>query len=159
MLPDILFSSYQRYKEDTNVFTTWLSQAARSCGYNRSRLEKEDLILAKPAQSNATAAPRLKGKARKEAKAAGATNNIATSNVPVSPPTPIAKYELTTKQLLEQAQAVTQSMRPKVQLPVDVLKVVQRAIHARQRCAAWFEETKSKNATSTEGHAHFIAVL
>ena len=159
MLPDILFSSYQRYKEDTNIFTTWLSQAARSCGYTAPGLEKQDTIPAKAAKSIATAAPRLKGKARKEAKAAAATDKITTPKESVSPPTPVAKYKLTTKQLLEQAQDVAHSMKPKVQLPTDVLKVVQRAIHARQRCAAWFEETKSKSATSTEGHAHFIAVL
>lgn len=46
-----------------------------------------------------------------------------------------------------------------MQLPPAIPKVVQGAIHARQRCAAWFEETKSKNVTSIEGHAHFIAVL
>lgn len=28
-----LQSRHQRYKEDTNVFTTWLSTAAKKCGY------------------------------------------------------------------------------------------------------------------------------
>ena len=159
MLPDILFSSYQRYKEDTNVFATWLSQAARSCGYEAPELDTKVPMPSKTAPSVVTASHRLKGKTRKEAKAAAATSDTSTPKAPDSLPIPVAKYKLTTKRLLEQAQAVAKSMKPKVQLPPDILKVVQRAIHARQRCAAWFEETKSKNVTSIEGHAHFIAVL
>ncbi|ESZ92597.1 hypothetical protein SBOR_7014 [Sclerotinia borealis F-4128] len=33
MLPDNLASSYLSYKEDTSLFTTWLSKAALACGY------------------------------------------------------------------------------------------------------------------------------
>lgn len=31
-LPDILSGSYKQYKEDTNIFTTWLSHAASAIG-------------------------------------------------------------------------------------------------------------------------------
>ncbi|ESZ93330.1 hypothetical protein SBOR_6283 [Sclerotinia borealis F-4128] len=33
MLPEGLSSSYKRYKDDTNVFSTWLAQTAIKCGY------------------------------------------------------------------------------------------------------------------------------
>ncbi|KAF7854595.1 hypothetical protein EAF04_010404 [Stromatinia cepivora] len=33
MLPDSLSSSYKRYKEDTNIFSTWLGQTTIKCGY------------------------------------------------------------------------------------------------------------------------------
>ncbi|KAI9645106.1 hypothetical protein NHQ30_005840 [Ciborinia camelliae] len=33
MLPEGLSSSYKRYKEDTNIFSTWLGQTAVKCGY------------------------------------------------------------------------------------------------------------------------------
>ncbi|KAL8644271.1 MAG: hypothetical protein Q9226_007849 [Calogaya cf. arnoldii] len=49
MLPDILFSSYQRYKEDTNVFSTWLSQAARACGF---KLANSGRNKAEPSKSS-----------------------------------------------------------------------------------------------------------
>ena len=65
MLPEILAGSYIRYKEDTNVFTTWLSQAAVACGYKPAQREQHKK---KPAhQQTLSANPRLKGKARKEA--------------------------------------------------------------------------------------------
>lgn len=32
MTPEALAGSYQRYKSDTNVFMTWLGQAAAACG-------------------------------------------------------------------------------------------------------------------------------
>ncbi|KAB8294266.1 hypothetical protein EYC80_009693 [Monilinia laxa] len=33
MLPEGLSSSYKRYKDDTNIFSTWLGQTAVKCGY------------------------------------------------------------------------------------------------------------------------------
>lgn len=106
MLPDILVSSYQRYKEDTNVFATWLSQAARSCRYEAPELDAKVPMPSKAAPSVVIAPQRLKGKARKEAKAAAPTRNTFNPQASDSLPVPVAKYKLTTKRLLEQAQAV-----------------------------------------------------
>jgi len=33
MLPSVLSGSYVRYKEDTTIFATWLSETAETCGY------------------------------------------------------------------------------------------------------------------------------
>lgn len=68
MLPEVLAGSYSRYKEDTNVFTTWLSKAAIACGYRAPKIQRQDKIEP-PKQQSQGSASRLKSKARKEAKA------------------------------------------------------------------------------------------
>lgn len=65
MLPDYLSSSYARYKEDTHTIASWLANTAAQHGY-------KDGSSVKPVEVKKPAQGRLKGKARKEAKAAGA---------------------------------------------------------------------------------------
>ena len=160
MIPDLLYSSYQRYKEDTNVFTTWLSQAARACGFNLARKQSEKVQSPKPSNGPKPVAPRLKGKARKDAKAQ-ATSSTKNQSGPNGErkPVRVSKYEMTTRNLIEQAEAVGNSGKASLRMPVDVLHVARRAINARNRCTNWFKETESKDEESTEGHAHFTAVL
>ena len=160
MIPELLYSSYQRYKEDTNVFTTWLSQAARACGFKTVGVKREtEQVLAATADPKPVA-PRLKGKARKIAKAQAATSaNSEGGQNAQQKPLQISKYELTTKNLIEQAEAVGKSGKSNIRMPEDVLRVARRAINARKRCSNWFKETESKDKVSTEGHAHFIGVL
>ncbi|KAI4279291.1 MAG: hypothetical protein L6R38_005073 [Xanthoria sp. 2 TBL-2021] len=155
MIPETFISSYQRYKEDTNVFTTWLSQAARICGFKLPSLERNQ-AEPKPSNNSENKAPRLKGKARKEAKAASSTSNSQDAE---AKPVLVSKYKLTTRNLIEQAEVVVNSKKANVQMPDSVLHVARRAIHARQRCSDWFRTTGSKDQASTESHAHFIAVL
>lgn len=83
------FSTYQRYKRDTTLFTTWLSNTAKALGWRPAN--KPSFNVQKPAatektatEKTATSAPaaqksvRLKGKARKAAKdAANASSNAA----------------------------------------------------------------------------------
>ncbi|TGO20504.1 hypothetical protein BPAE_0289g00010 [Botrytis paeoniae] len=64
MLPGNLAGRYRRYKEDTNVFATWLLNTAETCGYNPGY----DDETPKPRLEQPST--RLKGKARKEAKKA-----------------------------------------------------------------------------------------
>lgn len=97
MIPEILFSSYQRYK-DTNVFTTWLSQAAQSCGFKLPNLGPSEPEESKPANNSENKAPRLKGKARKEAKAASSASNSQDAE---PKPVPVSKFKLTTRNLIE----------------------------------------------------------
>lgn len=160
MLPEILSGSYKRYKEDTNVFATWLSKTAKACGYKPSKPANQDATPPPPSQNTtpATQGSRLKGKARKEAKmATKQSEDFSDNSKPAS--VPIMKYTVTTKDLLDQATVVAKSIRPRVQMPSNILRVVQRAIHARQRCADWFRTTGAKGDSSTEGHDHFISVL
>ncbi|KAF7869865.1 hypothetical protein EAF04_004649 [Stromatinia cepivora] len=60
-----------------------------------------------------------------------------------------------TTYVIEQAQAIA----GRVELPQTVRKVLKRAIHARQRCADWFQISKVENQYSNEGHQHFITIL
>jgi hypothetical protein len=61
MLPGFLESTYKKYKNDTSLFVKWLCETGSKCGYaiGTVKTAKEE-PLAK--------APRLKGKARKQAK-------------------------------------------------------------------------------------------
>lgn len=79
MLPEVLEGSYRRYKEDTNVFMTWLSQTAKACGYKPVAKLQNTTASATPAAAaaaNKNDAPkksgRLKGKERKLAREAAA---------------------------------------------------------------------------------------
>lgn len=160
MLPEILAGSYKRYKEDTNVFATWLSKTAKACGYKPpvpKNLEKTATNTSK-VNTPASQGARLKGKARKEAKLA-AESNGEPSRDSTQDNVPVTRYTMRTVDLLEQAKVVANCTKPRIQIPLNILRVVQRAIQARQRCAAWFHKTGAKKDNSTEGHAHFISVL
>ncbi|CCT67901.1 uncharacterized protein FFUJ_14798 [Fusarium fujikuroi IMI 58289] len=60
MLPPALVSVYRKYKKHTNSIASWLASTAKECGY------PADLLSNPPAPKQP--APRLKGKARAEAK-------------------------------------------------------------------------------------------
>lgn len=147
--------SYKRYKEDTNVFATWLSTTANACGY------KSETSPQPPVQKNAPkiASSRLKGKARKEAQKATANGDGPSQDVKLADYLPVTKCTVKTKDFLDQANVVAKSVRPRIQMPLNILRVVQRAIHARKRCADWFRKTRAKDEASIEGHDHFINVL
>lgn len=97
--------------------------------------------------------PRLKGKARKLAKESALKSK--TDEALPEANGPKIKYTITTKDVLAQAQAVA----GRVELPQFVRKILQRAIHARQRCADWFQASKVENQYSNEGHRYFISIL
>ena len=158
MLPEILANSYIRYKEDTNVFTTWLSQAAVACGYKPAQLEQ---YKPKPAhQQTITATPRLKGKARKEAKEAAAAAGTKEIREDFEVPQPTVKYKITTQELLNQAEAVGKSGKASAKVPDSIVRIVQRAINARRRCASWFQKTGLHGEEdSTKTHLHFVTTL
>ena len=165
MLSPILSSSYKRYKEDTNIFTTWLSQSAKACGYTFPNAQPDSASqsskLADAPPKSQPPSTRLKGKARKEAKksseglgkADGPQGNREQDAIPIK------KYQVASKDILDQAETVARSVKPRVRVPVNILRIIRRAIDARKRCAEWFQKTAVKNETSVKGHAHFINVL
>ncbi|KAK3705020.1 hypothetical protein LTR37_013537 [Vermiconidia calcicola] len=141
MLPEILFGSYKKYKSDTNVFTTWLSQAAKSCGY-------------KPK------APKLKGRDRKLAREAAAQAGQTPKNVSNANNEPTrTHYSVSTSELLKQAESVAGSTKKPIRLPDEIQRVLERAIAARRRCADWFLKTGVQDKRSETGHSHFIKIL
>lgn len=157
MASGLLKDTYKQYKEDTLTFTTWLSQAAKSCGWKpatqlyASPIPNQDDIAA-----NATKGPRLKGRDRKLAR--DAAKSVPISNTESVPQTTV-KYAITTTELLQQATIVAKAKKSK--FPDGVQSVLERAIGLRKRCAAWFRETDQLNkyGSSNEGHQHFIDIL
>lgn len=101
MLPQVLAGSYQRYKEDTTSFTTWLSKAAIVCGYPTPKVLSQYMTDPKK-QENQGSAIELKGRARKEAReAAKASKEAASDSRNIEPPLSVNKYEITTSELLK----------------------------------------------------------
>lgn len=177
MLPDFLAGSYERYKQDTALFTTWLAKAAASCGYKpkaTKRPHSEQRGPTKPpapfgysevpkAAISELALPptgRLKGKERKAAKDAADKAKKSNDDASESQAPSTVKYTITTAELLRQAEAVTQSrMRSRIQMPASLRIVVERAIRARQRCSEWFQKSDVHNKYADKQHTHFIEIL
>ncbi|KAF8855489.1 hypothetical protein BDZ45DRAFT_502211 [Acephala macrosclerotiorum] len=175
MLPDILTGSYQRYKNDTNVFTTWLAKTAASCGYKapksarkeqpppptpspptpRAAAPKSTLTLAEKLRAQAEEKAKKAAKKKEEKRNPTATNAAAADTEPE--PLSTTKHYVRTRDLLRQAEIV--SKNAKVKIPDTIVQVVERAIKARRRCADWFASTGVENGHSTEGHLHFIEIL
>lgn len=90
MLPAFLDSTYKRYKNDTSAFIRWLVENAKKCGYTPARGPAANVGKSEePAK-----APRLKGKARKQAKAA------TTASAPTSQKEPKKEAYLVSKYIL-----------------------------------------------------------
>jgi hypothetical protein len=172
MLPDILAGSYQRYKSDTNVFTTWLSATATKCGYKLPKSAKQEPSVAsgsqpprpsaEPAASERTLtlAEKLRAQAERKAKKREEKKIPAVKSTEVETELAVVqttKHTVKTQDLLRQAEAVAKSSKFKI--PDAIAQVVERAIQARRRCAVWFQQTGVDNGFSTEGHLHFIGVL
>ena len=158
MLSGVLAGSYNRYKEDTTVFTTWfITKAAIACGYRPSKTVHQDETKPKK-QENQGFSGRLKGRVRKEAKAeAGASKG---SPKAVEPSPAVIKYKVTTQELLKQTNAIAASKKVEIQIPERIVRIVQRAINARKWCAAWFQKTGAHDEDgSTARHLHFVDIL
>lgn len=159
MSPGFTLSTYKQYKNDTSAFTTWLGQAAEACGRHPNSATKlcAPNFQSTPQVGTNAPKPRLKGKARKAAKQAkangapGDTFNGANRNT-----TPkIKEYAITTQELSEQIEAVSQS-ESKVTMPSRIRKMLQRAIDARRRCAEWYESANAAVASLDKGGHHFF---
>ena len=177
MLPDFLAGSYERYKQDTALFTTWLAKAAITCGYKPQATKRQPSEQPGPIKSPAskgssdipkapiskTALPltgRLKGKERKAAKDAADNAKKSNADTSESPVLSTVKCTITTAELLRQAEAVTKShKRARVQMPASLRGVVERAILARQRCSEWFRKSNVRNEYSDKQHTYFIEIL
>ncbi|PMD63439.1 uncharacterized protein K444DRAFT_715841 [Hyaloscypha bicolor E] len=154
MLPEFLPDSYSRYKEDTNVFATWLTNTAKACGHTSRDTTQ---IASSDPMNEAPASVRLKGNARKEAKA-----NESSRPLPVVLPS--TKHTLSTGDIITQAGIIAIHKKPAIKVPLVIQGVLRRAIRARKRCTLWFqnmtsESNKEEYEASNSSHQHFIHVL
>ena len=133
MLPDLLRDTYKQYKADTTEFLTWLVNST-TAGLATTSVETK------------SKGPRLKGKARKAAK---------TDTTPKT-------FSIGVKQILQLAQGVVETSKDIPKVPRRMLRLLQKTITLRKRCALWYDSeaaTGARQQESLQGHAHFIDIL
>lgn len=148
-LPEYLLGTYRRYKSDTSTVATWIAEEASKRGYKAGNAVQREAPKTAPSQ-------RLKGKARKEAKAGGSINQSS------APAAPRMHYKISLDDFEGVAQFIAGLTKPKVTVPPFVLRAAASAIKARERCSAWFQKKSYDDQTlrhNNERHAHFIRVL
>ncbi|XXG96439.1 hypothetical protein Hte_002722 [Hypoxylon texense] len=127
----ISVASYVQYKKDTNIFLVWLDEASQKH------------------------APRLKGKARLEAKKAA---DKSTASGTVAP----KQVTLSTEEILRKINLVLDAVgTPKAEVvPYDVQQALLRCINAREQFASWYQRSgPSTDEPSDRTHQYFIQVL
>lgn len=150
MLPNLLTSQYLQYKTDTEIVATWLARTAKQCGLDVDQDSQEPVKKAKPA------AGRLKGKARKAAKAPpNPTPANENNKIPKKP-----KYTITVKQFTSFAEHIARYNKPpvgRVEVSRGFSLALDRAISARREFAKHGIEKVDEAAE--EGHEFFVNVL
>lgn len=149
MLPPSLVSVYQQYKEDTNAVASWLASTAKSRGYPADLLSGTSSQATVPEHSK-----RLKGKARKQAKAA-AQQAQASSSSPTNP-----DYIIAIKDFIPLAEFVAASKKPVISVPRSFAKTLNRVISTRSGFSTRLaESTDSPDVSADFTHSHFVGVL
>lgn len=148
MLPAALVSVYQQYKDDTNAVAAWLASTAKSCGY------PADLLSGGQA-TGPERSKRLKGKARKQAKAA-APNPQKSSSISSSRP----DYTIAIKDFIPLAEFVAASQKPVVSVPLAFASTLNRVISTRSGFGGRLAELGNSPAASADAkHSYFVGVL
>ena len=155
MLPDQIIGTYQRYKHDTTRFTTWLSRTAILCGFVTPQSVLEQHASLEP-ESSILKGPRLKGRARKLAREAAVAID-ANERLLANKQRP--NYEVTTRQLLDQARLVVSCKDPVVTVPDVMLRVGKRAVEARKVCVSWYACREQGDQASNKSHSKFVEIL
>ncbi|CZR57669.1 uncharacterized protein PAC_07558 [Phialocephala subalpina] len=142
----------KRYKSDTSTFVKWLYETGTKCGYTPKPVD------VKKEESNPAKASRLKGKARKEAKAAATK---PASKLPKGGQR--ASCLVNPRDLMPLTQAIVGSNDASIKVPIDVLRAGLRAVSARKRCTAHFvkqtEPSGLETLESNQSHSHFTALM
>ncbi|KAE8354727.1 hypothetical protein BDV28DRAFT_130402 [Aspergillus coremiiformis] len=136
MLSEFLTSSYLQYKEDTNSVASWLATTAKKCGY--------------PVNSSSAAGTptgRLKGKARKAAKAQKASTTPSSRQ-----PT----YTIAIKDFVNLAELIASYNNPPIRVPSSFVTILERAISTRRRHGDFLP---TKDHIAAQGHNYFIGIL
>lgn len=140
MLPESLKNAFQLYKRDTNAIATWLANTANNNGYPVHTNDKEPR-------------GRLKGKARKEAKAA------TSANEEVSPGHKKQTYLLPLRRFVPLATFIA-TVKPQIHIPLFMSVTIDRVIEVRKTVSR-IMGTKDDNTDeeSDASHLHFVSVL
>ena len=147
MSPDFLYSSYMRYKADTDAVATWLLDTAVGRGYNVARILNN--------AETAVKVPRLKGKARQLARASKSPAGV--HGKPIT-----GAYRITINDFTTLAEFVARVSKPCVKVPQHFVLQLRQAINTRKSHQAWYEsrlEVPVEPVASECGHAYFIHTL
>ncbi len=140
------FVTYKQYKDDTESIAGWLAQNAARCGYEATVATASSII-------SPVSGPRLKGKARKQAREA--------TKAAQGPPAGTSngqKYSIRILDFPRMAKAIA-DFRPKVEIPKALDSLFQRALGARKKFTEWYEEHLPQQEASSQRHTHFTNIL
>ncbi|KUJ08859.1 uncharacterized protein LY89DRAFT_741693 [Mollisia scopiformis] len=150
MLSEFLEGTYKKYKNDTSTFLKWLYETGTKCGY----VPDAPTTAKKQVEITPQKSARLKGKARKEAKAA---KLVATSMPDTS--AGVLSHEVPRRDLMPLAQAVLYSQDSSIKVPVKILQVGLRAVSTRKKLTESFskntEASDVETLESNYSHSYF----
>jgi hypothetical protein len=146
MLPPSLVSVYQQYKEDTDAVASWLASTAKSRGY-----PAELLSGASSKDDGSEQSKRLKGKARKQAKAAAEQAKESSSR---------PDYIIAIKDFIPLAEFVAACQKPFVSVPLSFANTLNRVISARSGFRSKLDDVGDLPDVSADSkHSYFVGVL
>ena len=131
----------------------WLAATAKRYGYPADLLNPV-ATEGQPSSFNATG--RLKGKARKEAKASQKVNEAKGDKVATIPTGPI--YTIGVQDFIALAEFIA-DRKPAVVVPSDFVRAANRAIRLRHRSHGWYKKQSKEDQASDNTHGYFIGVL
>ena len=155
-LPESLFGTYKRYKDDTKKVATWLAETALSCGY---RLQSTPGVTL--ADTILPSSTKLKGRARTLARKAQKASNSKDKSTTVGDEPRSATVVVSTADFISFAECITSQPTPGVSVPIGLIRVLERLIKARKRCNSWFERNSKDESDiqNNASHSHFIQTL
>ncbi|CAH0045823.1 unnamed protein product [Clonostachys solani] len=144
MLPSQLSGVYRQYKEDTDSVAAWLASTAKSCGY------PADLLASPSWDAPQAKSNRLKGKQRKQAKAAGKAKAAPKTD----------KYIVAIKDFLPLANFIAGRTNPSVAVPAVFSQTLTRVITLRAGYGKMRTESGAEpDSEGDEKHGYFVGVL
>ncbi|OIW25606.1 hypothetical protein CONLIGDRAFT_708227 [Coniochaeta ligniaria NRRL 30616] len=165
-LPPSLTSTYRQYKHDTDVVASWLAHMGRRIGCPDELLASAP--AAGPTAAKKVAGGRLKGKARKQAKAGPSSSappgGAAPEAAPASaaPPPDLPKYVLAIKNFVPLAEFIGSSEidKYKVDIPHTFVAAIERAISVRRAFASLLQKQGIDSKLKRDAkHSFFVGVL
>ncbi|KAG8162515.1 hypothetical protein KVR01_008280 [Diaporthe batatas] len=152
MLPPSLVSVYHQYKEDTNALAAWLASTAKSRGYGAPKATPSYTITTTTAGSQTS--KRLKGKARKDAKAAFQQAHV--SSAESSGP----EYVITINDFVPLAKFIAGCKKPAISVPRSFTNTLNRVIAMRSGFSKKLAKIRDHtDASNDSSHAYFVGIL
>ena len=137
-----LYSSYRRYKADSDFVVTWLATTTAKCGF--VEVKNDELI-------SSSRSGRLNMKTRNETRAAASAQ--------VEPDEHARKVDM--QDLVPMARCIVKATDPDIKIPEAFAYFLKEAISERKRHQVWYRKQQSTPGivASDAKHQHFIGEL